>query len=190
MLVHTSQGTGVPTACPWSDHSHRAVELYAIAVVCAREFSADYNDQQDLASEALLAALRYTHDIQFPWQFLRRTIRNLCIDRSRSIGARELTGCEWETSLGELAADLVGEPCDPCEHLVLRDTIRRMESMLSPSERRCYDLMCQGYEQRDLPAMLGVSRQAVSRMIVSIRRKYTYLETDRPRQATEGLCPS
>lgn len=51
-----------------------------------------------------------------------------------------------------------------------------MESMLSPSERRCYDLMCQGYEQRDLPALLGVSRQAVSRMVASIRRKYLNIE--------------
>ena len=160
----------------WPDDFHRADELLTIAVTCAREFSADYNDQQDLASEALLAVLLYAGDIQYPRQFLRMTIRNLCIDRSRSIGARELNGIEWETLIGRLDSDLVHDPCDPSEHLALRETIERMESSLSPGEHRCYDLMRRGYEQRDLPGLLSVSRQAVSRMIASIRRKYLRIE--------------
>ena len=53
-----------------------------------------------------------------------------------------------------------------------------MVSVLSPAERRCYELMRQGYEQRDLPALLSVSRQAVSRMVSSMRRKYMDVEGD------------
>lgn len=169
MSVHTPAG--------FPADFHRADELFATAVACAREFSRDYNEQQDLASEALLAVLSYQDEIRFPRQFLRRTIRNLCIDRSRSIGSRELTGCEWESSLDHLCAD-PDQSCDPCEHLMLLDSIERMESMLSPAERRCYELMRQGYEQRDLPSLLNVSRQAVSRMVASIRRKY--LSTESP----------
>lgn len=150
-------------------------ELFVMAVVCAREFSADYNDQQDFASEGLLAILRYKGDIRFPMQFLRRTIRNLWIDRSRSTGARELTGCEWEVFPGESHADLAYERCDPSECLILRDTIERMELMLSPAERRCYELMRKGYEQRDLPELLEISRQAVSKTVSSIRRKYLWI---------------
>jgi DNA-directed RNA polymerase specialized sigma24 family protein len=176
MLVHTSTGLSVSPRLEWPDDSLRANEFFVMAVVCAREFSADYNDQQDLASEALLTVLRYKDNIQYPMQFLRRTIRNLCIDRSRSIGMRELTGYEWETSLGDLRADLLDQHCDPCEHLILRDTIERMESMLSPAEIRCYELMRQGYEQRDLPGLLRVSRQAVSRIVCSMRQKYLVVE--------------
>ena len=159
-----------------SNHSDPAIELFKLASACSREFAANYNDQQDLASDALLAALRYRGDIRFPRQFIRRTIRNLCIDRSRSIGARELIGCESEASLGDLRAESSDQPCDVCEYVALRQTIERMEAMLSPAERRCYELMRRGYEQRDLPAMLGVSRQAVSRMVASIRRKYLVIE--------------
>lgn len=178
MLVHPSTGSPVSPRLEWPDDSLRAKELFMLAVVCAREFSADYNDQQDLASEALLAVLRYGNEIEFPKQFLRHTIRNLWIDRTRSIGTRELTGYEWETSLGDLRADLLDEHCDPCEHVILRDNIERMESMLSPAEHRCYELMRQGYEQRDLPVLLCISRQAVSRMVSSIRRKYLRVEND------------
>ena len=173
---HTSTGLPVSPVSEWSHDSPRMNELFVMAVVCAREFSADYNDQQDFASEGLLAILRYKGDIRFPMQFLRRTIRNLWIDRSRSTGTRELTGYEWEASLGDLHSDLAYKPCDPCERLVLRDTIERMELMLSPAEHRCYELMRKGYEQRDLPELLEISRQAVSRMIISIRRKYLDIE--------------
>lgn len=178
MLVHTSTGLSVSPRLEWPDDSLSANELFVMAVVCAREFAANYNDQQDLASEALLAVLRYRDDIRFPMQFLRRTIRNLWIDRSRSMGAQELTGCEWETSLGDLRADLFDQPRDPCEHLILRDTIDRMVCMLSPAELRCYELMRQGYEQRDLPVLLSISRQAVSRIVSSMRRKYLDVESD------------
>lgn len=175
MLVHTSIGLSVSPRLEWPDDSPSANELFIMAVVCAREFAADYNDQQDLASEALLAVLHYKDDIQFPMQFLRRTIRNLWIDRSRSIGSRELTGYEWETATGDLRAELV-QPIDPCEQLILRDTIEQMESILSPAERRCYELMREGYEQRDLHALLSISRQAVSKMVSSIRGKYLNIE--------------
>ncbi len=170
MLVHTSAGLTASPRLEWPDDSLRACELFAIAACCAREFSPDYNDQQDLASEALLAVLRYQDPIEFPKQFLRRTIRNLCIDRSRSIGSRELVGADVN-----IQPDC-RQACDPCEQLILRDTIERMASILSPAESRCYGLMLQGYEQSDLPALLGISRQAVSRMIASIRRKYLAVE--------------
>lgn len=176
MLVHPSKGLTASPRPEWPDDSLRVRELFAIAASCAREFSPDYNDQQDLAAEALLAVLRYRDAIRFPKQFLRRTIRNLCIDRSRSIGKWEITGLDWEISLDDLFDDS-GLPGNPCEHLILRDTIERVESVLSPAEFRCYQLMRQGYEQSDLPALLGISRQAVSRVVSSIRRKYLNIES-------------
>lgn len=182
MLVHTESGpaTAVRPAGP-SHNSPEADELHAIALACAREFCSDYNNQQDLASRTLLAALQYNEVIQFPEQFMRKTARNLAINHARSVGARELTGCQQESALHNACLREAGLALDPCSHLILSDTLSRMERELTPSELRCYRLLCEGYEQRDLPRLLGVSRQAVSRILASIRGKY--LAADSPDMA-------
>lgn len=140
-------------------------ELQAIASACARQFARDYNDQQDLTSQAILAALQYGKPILYPKQFLRTTIRNLAVSRARS-----RVWCSQE-----LASDAICESENAaglCPNLILSDTLSRLETMLTSSELRCYRLLCQGFEQRDLPRLLNISRQAVSQILLSIRRKY------------------
>lgn len=168
---------GVTAVAPAQDpagchDSPNAEQLHAIAFACAREFSRDYNDQQDLASQGLLAALQYKGDIFFPRQFMRLTIRNLAINHAKSVGAREIPACDRE----DLWASHGQSESDPCDRLILSDTLGRMECALTPAERRCYELLRTGYEQRDLPRLLNVSRQAVSQLLQSIRRKYLAAE--------------
>ena len=145
-------------------------ELQVIASAYARQFARDYNDQQDLTSQALLATLQYGKPILYPKQFLWTTIRNLALSY-----ARGRLRCDQELNFdaipeSENAAGL-------CPNLILSDTLSRLETMLTSSELRCYRLLRQGLEQRDLPRLLSISRQAVSQILLSIRRKY--LDADR-----------
>ena len=56
--------------------------------------------------------------------------------------------------------------------MILRDTLDRLLRRLTPAELKCYGLLKEGHEQKDLPGIMGVSRQAVSKILTSIRRKY------------------
>jgi DNA-directed RNA polymerase specialized sigma24 family protein len=170
MSMHVYPGAGRGSA-PAGTVRPGVDQLHPIALACAREFAGDYNDQQDLASQALLSVLQYGGDIMHVRQFVRTVVRNLCINQHRSIRSRELTiGDEYEC-LDEADA------CDPTLVLILGDTLARMEGSLTPGELRCYGLLAEGFEQQDLPGLLGVSRQAVSKMIASMRRKYLEAES-------------
>ena len=58
------------------------------------------------------------------------------------------------------------------------DTLDRLLRRLTPAELKCYELLKEGHEQRDLPGIMGVSRQAVSKILTSMRRKYEELESE------------
>ena len=162
-----------------SNEASTIEEMRAMALAYARAFSHDYNDQQDLTSQAILAVLQYRKPILYPKQFLRTTIRNLAVSRARS-----RVRCSQE-----LAFDSIFESENSaalCPNLILSDTLSRLESELTPSELRSYRLLCQGFEQRDLPRLLNVSRQAVSQTILSIRRKYLDVEAEENRSASSS----
>jgi len=151
-------------------------ELRAIASACARQFARDYNDQQDLTSQAILAVLQYGKPVLYPKQFLRTTVRNLAIGSAR---ARERHGHEHALD----AATESRNHTDPCRSLIVSDALGRLEMALTPSELRCYRLLCQGFERRDLPRLLNISRQAVSQILQSIRKKYA--DADRGTDASD-----
>jgi len=64
------------------------------------------------------------------------------------------------------------------ERLIVRDTLDRLLERLTPAETRCYELLKNGYEQRDLARTLGISRQAASKFLRSIRNKFKELEQE------------
>jgi len=57
-----------------------------MALVASRQYCRDYNDQQDLASQALMAALQYDRPIEFPRRFMRTIVRNILLNHIRSVG--------------------------------------------------------------------------------------------------------
>ncbi len=152
---------------------------------CARENSKSYDEWQDLAAETRLALLSYPEQIKHPAQFIRIVTRNIAINRKSY-------GCEaWETPESEFCyTDESTTPLvefiqsksqteiDPMRTLELRDTLLRMEERLTASEKRCYQLLKKGFEQEDLARLMGISKQAVSKLIMSIRRKFLTAESE------------
>ena len=154
---------------------------------CASEFASSYDDRQDLAAEICLALLRYREDIQYPTQFVRTVARNLAINRC-VYGSRA-----WEVAETDLRESTLDDPSvplveyvrsknsaqpDPSIGVEARDTLIRLEQKLAPSEKRCYELLKQGFEQEDLPRLMGITKQAISKLMQSIRRKYLALERE------------
>lgn len=145
---------------------------------CAAQYSRSYDDREELISRVVIALLEYAKPIQHPRKFIRVTAKNLALNSAR-------VGCGlWETVESEIA-DLqevekmartsLHEPLDESSTenvVVLKDTLLRLEGMLSPAERRCYQLLKEGLEQRDLARLLGISRQGVYKILRSIRKKY------------------
>ena len=169
--------TGAEVVTKFSDYIGR----------CASEFTSSYDDRQDLAGEIRLALLSYPKGVSYPSQFVRTVARNLAINRY-AYGSRawEVT----ETEICELSVDDSSVPFveymrsreslanDPSLSIEMRDTLLQVEKRLSPSEKHCYQLLKQGFEQEDIPQFLGISKQAVSKIIHSIRRKYLRVERE------------
>ena len=152
---------------------------------CASEFVSSYDDRQDLAAEIHLVLLRYRRPIEYPAQFVRTVARNLAINRCvYGSGAWEVSESEFGESVADGSSipfveylrskDLLGP--DPSFSIQARDTLIRLEKMLSPSEKRCYDFLKQGFEQEDLSELIGITKQAVSKLIQSIRRKFLVID--------------
>jgi hypothetical protein len=141
-----------------------------------------------LVSAVLLGLLQYEKQIAYPEQFVRVMTRNLAINRSRS-GASlyEVVESDISSDSGTGEASVVSDQIDaasvPVNYVLLKDTLVRLESMLSPAEARCYFLLKAGLEQEDLPSRLGVTRQAVGKIIKEIRRKYMLLESEEVNEA-------
>ena len=151
---------------------------------CAAQYSRNSDDREDLYLDIVVRLLEYPERVQHAKQFIRTTARNLAINRSR-IGSRywEVTESQLasaddddiDLSLESLAAVRPGET-DPVHTIVLQDTLLRMEECLLPSEKRVYSLLQEGYQQSDLAQLLAVSKQAVSKVIHSIREKFLAAE--------------
>lgn len=140
---------------------------------CAARCAADYDQREDLISDTIAALLEYHGRIEHPRGFIRTTVTNLAINR----------GCvgpgAWEIS--NLDLDLEDGQCSEIglsDLSVIRDTLDQLLERLTPAEAGCYNLLKAGYEQRDLPTFLGISRQAASKLIAGIRRKYLSLEME------------
>jgi len=156
----------------------RVAELYGDYITaCASQFCRSYDDREELASRVVLTLLEYGRPISHPHKFIRIVTKNLALNSTR-VGSGV-----WETVESEMAGASRGENFrslldasdsePPIEQAVLlKDTLIRMEEMLSPAERRCYDMLKQGLEPKDLSVALGVSRQFVHKMLRSIRKKY------------------
>lgn len=140
---------------------------------CAARCAANYDQREDLISDTIAALLEYHGHIEHPRGFIRTTVRNLAINR----------GCvgpgAWEIS--NLDLDLEDGECSEIglsDLSVIRDTLDHLLELLTPAEARCYNLLKAGYEQRDLPKLLGISRQAASKLVAGIRREYLSLEME------------
>lgn len=151
---------------------------------CAAQYSRNSDDREDLYLDIVVRLLEYPERVQHAKQFIRTTARNLAINRSR-IGSRywEIT----ESGLTPADDDSVDLPLesraavkptetDPLDTMILQDTLLRMEECLLPSEKRVYSLLQEGYQQSDLAQLLAVSKQAVSKVIHSIREKFLAAE--------------
>ena len=140
---------------------------------CAARCAANYDQREDLMSDTIAALLEYRGHIEHPRGFIRTTVRNLAINR----------GCvgpgAWEIS--NLDLDLEDDECSEIslsDLSMIRDILDHLLERLTPSEARCYNLLKGGYEQRDLPGLLGICRQAASKLVAGIRRKYLSLEME------------
>ena len=140
---------------------------------CAARCAANYDQREDLISDTIAALLGYGGHIEHPRGFIRTTVRNLAINQ----------GCvgpgAWEIS--NLGLDLEDDQCseiDLSDLSIIRDTLDHLLERLTPGEAGCYNLLKAGYEQRDLPKLLGISRQAASKLVAGIRRKYLSLEME------------
>lgn len=142
---------------------------------CAKAHSDCYDDEQELMSSVTLRLLQYPKPIEYPEQFVRVMARNLAINKSRTGSGL------WEIVESEMSDETAGETGKAApspqssglvEQILLKETLVRLERMLSPAEAKCYKLLKDGFEQADLPEKLGVSRQAVSKLMKEIRRKF------------------
>lgn len=141
---------------------------------CADQYSANYDERQDLISDAVHALLEYGKPIEHPRSFIWTTVRRLAINRGCvGAGAREFSNSDVV-----LDANIIEERSGLTETVILRDTLERLLARLTPAEMKCYGLLKDGYEQKDLPRIMGVSRQAVSKLLRAIRRKYEELESE------------
>ena len=141
---------------------------------CAAQYSGGYDERQDLISDAVRALLEYDKPIEHPRSFIWTTVRRLAINRgSVGAGARELSNAD-----DVIDAEIEDAELPFSETVILRDTLERLLSRLTRAELTCYDLLKLGYEQRDLPGLMGISRQAVSKLMNAIRRKYENLEAE------------
>ncbi len=141
---------------------------------CAEQYSGSYDERQDLIADAVHALLEYGKPIEHPRSFIWTTVRRLAINRGCvGAGAREFSNADTV-----MEADIAEERSGLQETVILRDTLRRLLKRLTPTEMKCYDLLKEGYEQKDLPELMGVSRQAVSKLLCAIRRKYEDLESE------------
>lgn len=141
---------------------------------CAEQYSVNYDERQDLISDAVRALLEYGKPIEHPKSFIWTTVRRLAINRGCvGANAREFSNADvlFEEDIAEARSGL-------SETIILRDTLDRLLRRLTPGELKCYELLKEGHEQRDLPGIMGVSRQAVSKILTSMRRKYEELESE------------
>mgnify|MGYP000855178065 FL=1 len=139
-----------------------------------KQISVNYDERQDLISDTVRALLEYDRPIEYPKSFIWTTVRRLAINRGCvGAGAREFSNSD-----GVIEADPAETQAGPSETVILRDTLERLLKRLTPAEMRCYELLKDGYEQRDLPKLMGVSRQAISKLLNAIRRKYEELESE------------
>ncbi|HET6455156.1 MAG TPA: hypothetical protein VFI02_12185 [Armatimonadota bacterium] len=140
---------------------------------CAARCAADYDQREDLISDTVTALLEYDGHIEHPKGFIRTTVRNLAINQGVvGPGAREISNSDL---------DLEGDQCSEInlsDLSVLRDTLDHLLERLTPAEAGCYNLLKAGYEQRDLPKLLGISRQTAFKLLAGIRRKYLSLEME------------
>jgi len=140
---------------------------------CAARCAADYDQREDLISDTVTALLEYDGHIEHPKGFIRTTVRNLAINQGVvGPGAREISNVDLDLEDEERAE------MELCDLNIIRDTLNRLMERLTPSEAVCYSLLKAGYEQRDLPGLLGISRQAVSKLVVGIRQEYMSLEEE------------
>lgn len=140
---------------------------------CAARCAADYDQREDLISDTVTALLEYDGHIEHPKGFIRTTVRNLAINQGVvGPGAREISNVDLDLENEERAE------MELCDLNIIRDTLNRLMERLTPSEAVCYSLLKAGYEQRDLPGLLGISRQAVSKLVVGIRQEYMSLEEE------------
>ena len=140
---------------------------------CAARFATDYNEREDLISDTIAALLEYHGHIEHPRGFIRTTVRNLAINQGCvGPGAREISNVDLDLEDKERAE------MELCDLNIIRDTLDRLMERLTPSEAECYNLLRAGYEQRDLPRLLRVSRQAVSKLVAGIRQEYMSLEEE------------
>ena len=141
---------------------------------CAEQYAGNYDERQDLISDTVRALLEYERPIDHPKSFIWTTVKRLAINRGCvGSGARELSNAEVL-----IDADSTESQTGLPETVILRDTLERLLVRLTPAEMRCYELLAAGNEQRDLPAVMGTSRQAASKLLTSIRRKYEELEAE------------
>ena len=157
---------------------HQVAELYRDYIkACASQFCRSYDDREELASRVVLTLLEYSKSISHPRKFIRIVTKNLALNSTR-VGSGL-----WETVESEMAGASAGEDfktlldasdSEPAMEraVVLKDTLIRMEALLSPAESRCYALLKQGLEQKDIANALGISRQCVHKMLRSIRKKF------------------
>ncbi|MBP6963758.1 MAG: sigma-70 family RNA polymerase sigma factor [Armatimonadetes bacterium] len=141
---------------------------------CAEHYAASYDERQDLISDTVRALLEYGKPIEHPKTFIWTTVRRLAINHGCvGAGAREFSNTE-----DLIEADTSEDPMRLPETVILRDTLARFLKRLTPAETGCYELLKAGFEQRDLPGLMGVSRQAVSKLLTSMRAKYEDLEAE------------
>lgn len=141
---------------------------------CAEHCAGSYDERQDLISDTVRAILEYGKPIEHPKTFIWTTVRRLAINHGRvGAGAREFSNTE-----DLIEADPSEDPMRLSETVILRDTLARFLKRLTHAEAGCYELLEAGFEQRDLPGLMGVSRQAVSKLLTSMRSKYEDLEAE------------
>lgn len=141
---------------------------------CAEQYSGNYDERQDLVSDAVRALLEYEKPIEHPKSFIWTTVRRLAINRGCvGAGAREFSNADtvFEDDIAVSRQAL-------SETVILRDTLERLLVRLTPTELACYEMLKEGHEQKELAGIMGVSRQAVSKLLTSIRRKYEELESE------------
>lgn len=175
--VNTTSDAAVESSRPMVG-SQVAEEYRSYLIACAAQFCRSYDDREELVSRVILALLEYDKPILHPHKFIRITTKNLALNSAR-VGSGL-----WETVESEIADSAEaddyknlcsndgGADADTETVVVLKDTLLRLEDKLSPGERRCYELLKAGLEQRDLAKALGISRQGVYKILRSIRRKY------------------
>ncbi len=145
---------------------------------CASQYCRSYDDREELISRVIVALLEYENPISHPKKFIRITTKNLALNAMR-VGSGLWETVESEIADSEIAEESGRRAIEESDSgvrtetvVLLKDTLLRLQEMLSPSERRCYELLKKGLEQRDLAKAMGISRQGVCKLLKSIRKKY------------------